>query len=380
MNLKLIYFSLLALLFLSCKKEVSLVENIYGESASLFSTGIDIPVDSVTFNSYSILSTYIHNNDDYILAYNNNTYALDNFNINKQTASHIELMREGPDGINEILGFYAHSADSIWIYSTNIISLIDSTGRVKERIEILSLSLNNDIPLIITNFSICTSKLFYNSGRNSLFFLTLSVRDRINSFYVTELSLPDYFTKTYPVNAIAEKDFRNDYGWKQAPNVTYTNEAIIYNFPVESNIYVIDIESGKTSVYGGKSRHTSNEVAKLKTNFDMSDGERHINENVHFFDILHDPVKNAYYRLHLDGIEYSTQTDFRTLYLNKDMYLMTFNEKFEVINETKLDSRKYNYFNCWEMLSKGLFIAKDNELNESVNYEQFQVDIINIKQ
>ncbi|MDR0699957.1 MAG: DUF4221 domain-containing protein [Tannerella sp.] len=371
------YFLLLILLTLSCKREVSLIENVYGKPVFLSSTKVDIPIDSVTINSYDRLSTYIHNNDDYILAYNYMTHALDNFNVNKQTVSHIELMSEGPDGINEILGFHAHSADSVWIYSTNIISLIDSTGRVKERINIPSL--NDGVPLIMTNFSICTSKLFYNSDRNSLFFLTLSVRNEKDVFFVTEFSLPDYSTKTYPVNTIAEKDFRNDYGWKQAPNVTYTNKTVIYNFPVESNIYVIDLESGKTSIYGGKSRYTSNEVSKLGPNFDMSGGEKHINENVHFFDILHDPLRNTYYRLHLDGIEYNAQTDFRTTYLSKDLYLMVYNEKFEVINETKLDSRKYNYFNCWGMLSKGLFIAKDNELNNDTDFECYQIDIFNIK-
>jgi hypothetical protein len=371
------YFLLFILLSLSCKREVSLIENVYGDPVSLFSTKVDIPIDSVTINSYDRLSTYTHNNDNYILAYNYKTHALDNFNVNKQTVSHIGLMPEGSDGINEIQGFHAHSADSIWIYGTNIISLIDSMGRVKERINIPSL--NNDVPLVITNFSICTSKLFYNSDRNSLFFLTLSVKDGKSVFFVTELSLPDHSIKRYPVNAITEKDFRNDYGWKQAPNVTYTNNAIIYNFPVESNIYVINIESGKTSVHGGKSRYTSNEVSKLKTNFDMSEGERHINGNVHFFDILYDPLKNIYYRLHLDGIEYNARTDFRTLYLSKDIYLMVYNERFEVINETKLDSRKYNYFNCWGMLSKGLFIAKDNALNNDTDFEQFQIDIFNIK-
>ncbi|MDR2775169.1 MAG: DUF4221 domain-containing protein [Tannerella sp.] len=372
------YFLLLILLSLSCKREVSLIENGYGEPVFLSLTKVDIPIDSVTINSYDRLSTYTHDNDNYILAYNYKTHALDNFNVNKQTVSHIELMHEGSDGINEIQGFHAHSADSIRIYGTNnIISLIDSTGKVKERINIPSL--NNGVSFVMTNFSICTSKLFYNSDRNSLFFLTLSVRNEKNSFFVTELSLPDYSTKTYPVNTITEKDFRNDYGWKQAPNVTYTNKTIIYNFPVESNIYVINIESGKTSIHGGKSRHTSNEVSKLKTNFDMPEGERHINENVHFFDILHDPLKNIYYRLHLDRIEYNAQTDFRTLYLSKDIYLMVYNEKFEVINETKLDSRKYNYFNCWGMLSNGLFIAKDNALNNDTDFEQFQIDIFNIK-
>jgi hypothetical protein len=61
------------------------------------------------------------------------------------------------------------------------------------------------------------------------------------------------------------------------------------------------------------------------------------------------------------------------------MYLTVFNNKMEVINETKLDKQKYNYRNCWGIVSKGFFIGIDNEYYKGINYEQLQIDILQVQ-
>ena len=164
-----------------------------------------------------------------------------------------------------------------------------------------------------------------------------------SNFFASEYSLTDHSIKTYPLGATEDKDFRNEYGWKQCPNVTYTDKAILYNFPIESNIYVIDIESGKGSAFGGKSQYTTNSVKKLQSPFSFTDGNRHIHENVHFFELLYDSTNDRYYRLHLgSNVDYNDKMDFESLYHSKTMYLMVFNNEFEIINETKLDKERYN--------------------------------------
>ena len=54
-----------------------------------------------------------------------------------------------------------------------IISLIDFEGKVRDRIRITSL--DNEIPIVSTNFTNSTSKLYYNSTRKSLFYLTIDI-------------------------------------------------------------------------------------------------------------------------------------------------------------------------------------------------------------
>jgi hypothetical protein len=376
--MKLIYIILLSVFaFFSCNNKNSLVDNIYSISKTLVSKEIDIINDDTSLKSYHLHSTFSYRDDDYIMTYNSRTHALDNFNVSKRTVSHINIDSEGQNGIpHDILGIHVHSIDSIWIYTTGIITLIDSIGVVKERIR-TSFS-DNEFPVILTNFSCCTSRFYYNSDRKSLFYMSVSIIENRSNFFVSEYSLTDHSTKKYPLNATETKDFRNDYGWKQYPNVTYTSKSILYNFPIESNIYVIDIESGENSVWGGKSQYTPNMVKKLRSPYEFYEADRHINENVHFFEILYDPIKDIYYRLHLSNIEYNAEINSDSLYFSKTMYIMVFNNNFEIINETKLDKEKYNYLHFWGMLNSGLFIAKDNLFYKNIDYEKLQIEIFNI--
>jgi len=180
--------------------------------------------------------------------------------------------------------------------------------------------------------------------------------------------------KTHSIDIINITD-KNDYGWKQLPNVNFTDSKIIYNLPIESNIYVIDIETGKSNIYGGKSKYTKNEVDKLNLPYDFEQGNRHISENVHFYELNHDPFRDVYYRLHSDIAEFDATQDFESLLNKKELYLTVFNNKFEVINETKTDTQKYIFRNCWGITSKGFFMTRGNMFYNDVNFEQFQIDI-----
>jgi hypothetical protein len=369
-----IYTLFLFFISLSCTKtDKYLINNKSGIQVELKNTEINVNIDSGTLNAYNILTSLYFNGKDYIFANNYQTHAIDRINITDNSISHIELDLEGPNGINNITGIYANSLDSIWIATRERISLIDSAGKVTRRISLLERV--SGTVLIMSNFSTCTSKFYYNAKRNSLFYLVMSVNDNKSTFFVEELFLSDNSKKEYSIQCHVEKDLRNDYGWKQSPNVTFTDSKILYDFPIESNIYVIDIETGKNNVYGGKSQFTKNEVDKLTSPFDFQQGDRHICENVHFFEINYDCINDVYYRLHLGEIPSDATQDFESIYNKKEIYLMVFNNKFEVINETKLNNQKYNYRNCWGITSKGFFISRSNMFYKDIEFEEFQMDI-----
>ena len=374
---KISLFLLIAFCFSSCKNNHTLVDNSFGLPQSLVSLEIDIDLDEVSLNSYYIHSGYVYQGDDYLLAYNHNTNDFDVFNISTKAISHIKLMPEGPNGIFHPGVVYAHAVDSIWVYTEdNVISLVDSAGIVKERISIPE---SDTMPFLMVNFSLCTAKLYFHASRKSLFYLSFAIKNDKNNFYAQEYSLSDHSVKFYPLKAIEDYDFRNQYGWKQFPNVTFNEHSILYNFPVESNIYVLDIESGKTSVYGGKSRFTPNQVSKLIMPYSFEQANRHLCENVHFYEILYEPEKDIYYRLHSGRIDFDSHIDFYSLVYSKEIFLTVFNNKFEIINETKLDRQKYNIFNCWGVTGKGFFIGKDNLYYQDINYEQLQLDVFNLE-
>ena len=98
----------------------------------------------------------------------------------------------------------------------------------------------------------------------------------------------------------------------------------------------------------------------------MKDARKHHIENIHFFEIQHDPYKNIYYRLHLDKAENISTTPFRTLCDSKELYLTSFDKNFRITSETKLENNIYTH---------GLFITEDNLLDENKDFEAFQLVI-----
>ena len=370
-----LYVISLFFICLSCNNK-SLIDSNYGTSVELNRIAKNIDIDENTLNSYNVLSSFSYSGKDFIFANNYKTHTIDIINITDNTISHIVLASQGTNGIlKEISGIYVSSPDSIWIATTTSISLIDSNGQVIKRYSLPES--DSGTAMIMCNFSICTSKIYYNKIRNSLFYLIMSVNDNKSSFFVEELSLSDNTKNKYHIHFNTDRDLRNDYGSKQLPNITFTDSKILYNLPIESNIYAIDIETGENNIYGGKSKFTENEVDKLSIPYDFQQASIHICENVHFFELNHDPIKDVYYRLHFGSIAFDDTQDFESILNKKEFYLTVFNNKFEVINETKLDTQKYNFRNCWGITSKGFFMTRSNMFYDGINYEQFQIDIFN---
>ena len=377
MRKKLTFIISLFCLCLSCNKK-PLINNNYGTPVELKKVEVNINLDEKSLNTYNLLSSLFYNGKDIIYAYNYLTHAIDIINITDNNISHINLDSEGLNGLSkEINGLYANSSDSIWVATMTDISLIDSTGQVMKRHSLLER--NTGVAMIMCNFSSFTSKIYFNKKRNSLFYLVMVVNDNKSTFFVEELSLSDNTKNKYQILFNDDKDLRNDYGWMQCPNVTYTDSKILYNLPVESNIYVIDIETGENNIYGGKSKFTENKVDKLSLPYDFEQANIHISENVHFFEVNHEPVKDVYYRLHFGKTEFDATRDFESIFNIKEIYLTVFNNKFEVINETRLEAQKYYFRNCWGTTSKGFYMTRSNMFYKRIDYEQLQIDIFNTR-
>lgn len=374
---QLLIFSILFSLVNSCTNEDNgLLKSRYGSSISLDKTDMNIHIDENTLCSYQTLSTFKEkNNDELLFAYNSPMHSLDIFNLGNKKVSHIQLESEGTNGIlRHASGLYVHKKDSIWLYSQGFLYLTDSYGKVNKAIKLPCPT--DGFPLVETNFSMSTSKLFYHPIRESIFYLTVTPTEESANYLVYEYSIKTDLFKTYPLKGSnLEKKAGRNFGWMQFPNVTYSKNDILYNFPINSNIYKINIETGKEFSFGGQSKYTSNVVSELCMPYTFQDADKHLVENVHFFEIQYDPEKDIYYRLHLDKVNFSTETKSNLLYNSKDIYLTIFNKNFEIIYENKLDSETYSYLNSWGILSNRLFITKDNLLNDNKDFDSFEIDI-----
>lgn len=365
---------LLLYLFVSCtKSKDGSIETNYGKAISFDKEEIVLPIDDKTLTSYQVISCYQEKEDNLIYAYNSPMHSLDIFNLDNKTVSHLPLHAEGENGIlKNVSGLYVDRKDNMWLYSQGFLYQVNNQGKVKSKYELPFPE--GGFPMIETNFSMATNNLFYHSQRNSIFYLTVTPTEESADYFVYEYSVSSGSFSTYQLKGSETEQFSGRrYGWKQFPNVTYTNKYILYNFPISSNIYRIDIGTGKESAFGGESQYTANLVSELSMPYSMKDADKHLMENVHFFEIKYDPQKNIYYRLHLDKVERSSSIPFNTQYDSKKLYLTSFDDKFRITSETLLDSNTYNHFNSWDILNQGLFITKDNSLDDGKDFEAFQL-------
>ena len=364
-------FWLLVQLVSCTSLEARLQENEYGQPLLIYEKCDSMAVDDSTLTSYNLFSLYQDSLGCHIYAYNNHFHTLDLLNLDDGGISHVQLQKEGKDGVaQDLYGMYVHTEDSIWLYAQPFLYLLDGKGYVRNKVE-LPFPKQGFINLE-TNFSISTNRLFYHPQRKSVFYLCVIPTVESARYEVYEYDLCSDSVQTYLLEGgDLEKMSGQHFGWKQYPNVSYTDSLIVYNYPITSNIYTLNFITGEQKAYGGKSRYTNNRVSELSMPYSFEDANRHLLENVHFFELLYDSRSRLYYRLHLGKISYASHEDFYMLYKKKQMYLTVFDSSFHIVSEKNLGSGVYNYYNYWGMTKKGLFLSRNvqqSDIQETMFY------------
>lgn len=360
-------------LFVSCRnKSTTLQDNAYADEITVKTEEFILSTEDLPFlKDYNLISSHICDKKlDVIAAYNYKIHALDIFTIQDNYLAQIPLNSEGENAIiPDIQGLYFHSWDSIWIYNHGLVYLTDTTGIVKKKVDIGSLQ--NEEIIIQANYSISKVNLYYNKDRKSLFYATrLLQQDAYPHFYVYEYFLESGDVSKYELShSEYDPDIMLMYGWKNSPNITFSDNNILYNYPIESNIYTINLFDKTKHIYGGKSKYTDNIVQRLTKNTELLDAEKHKIENIHFYEVIYNSKLNLYFRMHVDKNEFYPNEDAFMQFNKKNRYLMIFNSNFELIYEDKLPSDRYSIINSWCSVKEGLLMFVNNYFLDSTSEE-----------
>lgn len=374
------YYFILLVALASCTGQKS-GKKIENDKAAIEVAEIKFPPQNVLQLKSYYLSSSIHSDSvDFLIGYNYKSPSLDYINLKSKLVTQTMLSSEGPDALTRFTGMYAHTFDSIWVSDESERAfLIDNTGEVKKTVNLKGYLEDKEQLLINTNHAMFTSHLYYNKGRQSLMFLVKNVSS--NTFGVKEVFVnKESEAKTYKLSpSKIVPDLSEGYAYMDAPNVNFAGENIIYNYPVESSIYTLNINTDEREVITADSRYTSNIVEKCVAGKDYSTLEKHRVENPHFYDVMYIPHFNVYARLHLDKVDFDESRGMDKLLSDRDLYLMLFNEEFETICEVKLSKHRYNYFTGWNASYNGIAIFVDNILDEKNDTDDLTLDIISPK-
>lgn len=374
----------LCFFFISCNgsKKQSVGQEV--NEVKLQTEDILFPVSEVLNLKSYYLSSYFHNDSlSLIYGYNYKSHALDCMDLKRHQISQILLSSQGESAVmRSVAGLFIQTPDSIWIYDdTQRILLINGDGKLLKTVDLRPELKDNEQILINTNHAISTARLFYDGGRHSLLygikdFSTSPVTFKVRETFLNSMT-PSVDYLLQPSVAVTNVSGR-DYGNMSDLNITFTAEKVLYNYPVESHVYVMDRKSGEQKVFEADSRFTKNVAEKCESG-NYEQWERHNIENPHFYDLMYLPQTGMYARLHFGGIEFDATRDILNLMDDRDLYLTFFDKDFVVVGEAKLPPHRYNYFTGWMETNDGVALFVDNSLDENEKTEELVLDIVRLQ-
>lgn len=369
-------FCILLLLefFCSCNGGVCLPESKYGETmnCNIKQVKFTVPDDMLELNTYSTTFAWKNDSVTRVLGYNRFSHALDVLDFNKEKVLYsISLHREGPDGVpGRICGIFSFSEDSIWVYDEIGMYLLDGNGHVKHK---LHLPERENVE-IRANYAMNTSRFIYNKEHRSLLYLAY----RKNLWVIEEYQIDvDRVIKTYPLQySLCNSKNHKFYGNMKAPNVTFASKSVVFNYPYESTVYVLDTLTSQIKMFGGNSHNTMNIAKECASVADYSEWERHFIVNPHFYEVSYLSDLNLFVRLHLGESDYDSSKSMPDMILEKTLYVMLFDEKFNVVGEIELPHFRYSYFTGWCALSDALLLFVDESTPDRMDNEELLLDLL----
>ncbi|MFP4367381.1 MAG: DUF4221 family protein, partial [Bacteroidales bacterium] len=338
---------------------------------------------SITIHSYPVYHNALIDGISYLAGYNSKTHNIDVFELNSKSFNrHINLEHHGPHGIEDVRGLYIHNWDSIFISSTINIYLINSNGQIIKSFNLL----NEDLFKGLEEGSLTSTSSFgihYSVTRNSfiLNFMPNNVEFGTKEYY-SKPFIAEYFLDNYSLRLIpipySKYFIDNHVGFLSVPAISIYSNKIYVCFQGESNIYSYDMENEKISVYGAQSRYSKNVAKPIDLNASFDKKLRHRLESPMFFNLIYDPLREFFYRLHFGDMD-SMGSNIRGPFHDKSLYLMVFNKDLELIDEIKLEDHRY-IPSFYGISYEGLFLNANHDLsnNLSGDFANFKLIKINI--
>lgn len=230
-------------------------------------------------------------------------------NSNSPLTKRLQLLHEGPKGIDNVKDVHFHNADTIFVACAYHLFIIDAEGAIIRKIPINQSS----SPLKGIDFS---SVFLYAHKKNGT---GIHYSPKEKSLYIPckasrydQFTIPDH----YEVPILAKWNISNDsvtildlkypdkfreqsYGLLNRPNISYTEDKIVYNFKVDSDIYVYDLKAQKVITHKCPSQLADDAEPFLVRGAVSRDVEallNHVRNNPDYGVVTFNPYRNEYYR------------------------------------------------------------------------------------
>lgn len=309
---------------------------------------------ALTLKSYGI-NSYLDDNET-IFGYNYKTHSIDVFSIaEKSFLNTIPLDNQGPEAVQMSIRYIkAYSPDSIAVYDDNAICLLDSTGKVLNKFNIpyngmTRIDCNTRGNMSAFDIDFKNNRIIYPIKEDGN--KTIVVYDFKNNSVVRKINLKD------PTD-------NGKHGFMNFPNLNINAGKIVYNYPYEHKIHVLDMTTGNTREVEYKCPYLAKGMDVLSD--ESPDGLTWYGiENFFYSPLYYLEGKKCYVRFALGGSTVDRSEGFDKAMYSRPMFISVFNEQFEPIGEVALKRNLYDPFGGWFVMSDRFCLFRDNVFDES---------------
>ena len=386
--LSLIAFSVILHTFSSCSSKHELKQAQKStRKISLEFDSLKIQLDSLQLTDYHVFSSFENSSVSEFWGYNTYTHTLDGFDLhNNKNLQSIRLEKEGPNGIGTVESVGYYKRDSIFLFSTGYLHIIDSNGFRIDRFDLRTL--NNKTNCHSNLISNWYFKIKYSPLRKSVLLYNLIPFDlyekcadlsliselNLSTRKLTDFAIPSYNYFTSLGKRVGFLSLINCEGIED-------NGEIYYNYQFSPEIFNYSPSKGFQTINGKPfNAKFSQEFRELVDTDNDELWTLNALENTHHFEILHDQHRNVLYRFSWGGLDEKRADGKYNTMMDKPVLLSVYDASdYSLILEHEIPASSVR-INTWFVNKEGLWFSNLGPLKENVDYSAFELFCIKINE
>lgn len=323
--------------------------------------------DVVNISGYG-LSAYLKSNNS-IYAYNYKGHSIDILNLDRDSITgSIKLTTDGPNAVmRELMGLQVLSPDMIATFDYMAIKVLDGKGNVVTKIELP----DGAVPQIDCNSRSHISDFKIDLARHTVMYPTMDHKTK-KEFEVLEY---DYANrKVIDTFKLDGSEREGNFGFMNSPNVSFNGDYIVYNYPFEPEIHILDTKTRSCRTISPRSSLAPGTVKEYDS-ASSGDSGWYGAENYFYTPLYYIAGKDCYVRITLGMTTLDRTQDCAKAYYDRPIYLMTFDKDFNPTGEFEIPRHKYNPFGEWCPLADCMAFYQDNMFGD-IDDENITLDLI----
>jgi hypothetical protein len=334
--------------------------------------------DSIYYKEFSYRN---YTDSTILILYNYNLSSIDIFNTRDSQLLKRINYKDFVNKENNVEGLYYHNKDSIFVFQSQVLSIINING---DRILLDSINQQEESQMTLSNIGDATP-IYYDSNNHTLNIpqYCSGCTFHESKYYKEPIQVGfNILTKQYKEYPITYPKLYWDayYGFAKHSHRVVRDSNDIFTFSSDPNIYIFNRYSNEIKVKNARSKYHTTEIEclDLKYKNDSNKKLKHLALSAAYLRLFWDPYKKLYYRFFSKNQAEKNSDGSYNSYRDKSVCLMVLDSDFNIIDEIELERYKYLYHKSF-VSEKGFHISINPTINpqKGLNYEVFNFSINN---